>query len=87
VPQHEGKVVDTITEERERFDFTFTMRRITVQVGKKIVETPSGERSVVSTNTAPLGPPRYAVTWEFLAHMTVLVVQYAMPMNRLAVNP
>jgi hypothetical protein len=84
VPQHEGKIVDTIIDERERFDFTFTMRRITVQVEKKIIETPGGERSVVSTSTAPLGPPRYAVTWEFLAHMTVLVVQYAMPMNRLA---
>lgn len=84
VSEHEGKVVDTITEERERFDFTFTMRRITVQVEKKIVETPSGERSVVSKSTAELGPPRYAVTWDFLAHMIVLVVQYAMPMNRLA---
>lgn len=84
VPEHECKVLDTITEERERFDFTFTMRRITVQVEKKIVETSSGERSVLSTSTAALGPPRYAVTWDFLAHMTVLVVQYAMPMNRLA---
>lgn len=84
VSEHDGKVVDTITEERERFDFTFTMRRITLQVEKKIIETPSGERSVVSKSTAELGPPRYAVTWDFLAHMTVLVVQYAMPMNRLA---
>ena len=32
VPQHEGKVVDTLIDERERFDFTFTMRRITLQV-------------------------------------------------------
>lgn len=84
VSEHEGKVVDTITEERERFDFTFTMRRITLQVEKKIVETPGGDRSVVSKSTAELGPPRYSVTWDFLAHMTVLVVQYAMPMNRLA---
>lgn len=36
VSEHEGKVVDTLTEERERFDFTFTMRRITLQVEKKI---------------------------------------------------
>lgn len=84
ISDHEGKVVDTITEERERFDFTFTMRRIAVQVEKKIVETPGGERTVVSKSTAELGPPRYSVTWDFLAHMTVLVVQYAMPMNRLA---
>ena len=78
------KVVDTITEERERFDFSFTVRRVTVQLEKKVVEDAAGERRVVSPSTAMLGPPRYAVTWDFLAHMVVLVVQYAMPMNRLA---
>jgi hypothetical protein len=60
------------------------VRHITVQVEKKIVEGQDGERRVVSASTTELGPPRYAVTWEFLAHMAVLVVQYAMPMNRLA---
>jgi hypothetical protein len=84
VSEQDGKVVDTFTEERERFDFTFSVRHITVQVEKKIIEDASGERRVMSTSTAELGPPRYAVTWEFLAHMTILVVQYAMPMNRLA---
>ena len=84
VSEQDGKVIDTIVDERRRFDFTFTVRHVTVQVEKKIVEDPSGERRVMSTSTAALGPPRYAVTWEFLAHMAVLVVQYAMPMNRLA---
>jgi hypothetical protein len=84
VPECDGAVVDTLTEERERFDFTFTVRRITVQVEKKVVEGRDGERRMVSASTALLGPPRYAVTWGLLAHMTVLVVQYAMPMNRLA---
>ena len=84
VSEQDGKVIDTIIEERERFDFTFTVRHITVQVEKKIVARQDGERRVVSASTAELGPPRYAVTWDFLAHMTVLVVQYAMPMNRLA---
>lgn len=84
VSEQDGKVIDTIIEDRERFDFTFTVRRITLQVEKKIIEDPSGERRVVSASTAELGPPRYAVTWDFLTHMTVLVVQYAMPMNRLA---
>jgi hypothetical protein len=84
VSEQDGKVVDTIIEDRERFDFTFTVRHITVQVEKKIIEGHDGERRVTSTSTAELGPPRYAVTWDFLAHMTVLVVQYAMPMNRLA---
>jgi hypothetical protein len=84
VPECDGAVIDTLTEERERFDFTFTVRRITVQVEKKVVEGRDGERRMVSASTALLGPPRYSVTWGLLAHMTVLVVQYAMPMNRLA---
>jgi hypothetical protein len=82
--EQDGKLVDMFFEDRERFDFTFTVRHITVQVEKKIIEAHDGERRVMSTSTAALGPPRYAVTWDFLAHMTVLVVQYAMPMNRLA---
>lgn len=78
------EVVDTITEERERFDFSFAVRRVRVQLEKKVVEDAAGERRVVSPSTVTLGPPRYAVTWDFLAYMAVLVVQYAMPMNRLA---
>ena len=84
VPERDGKVVHTIIETRERFDFTFTVRHLSVQVEKKVIEGQDGERRVVSQSTAALGPPRYAVTWDFLAHMTILVVQYAMPMNRLA---
>lgn len=84
LPECAGEVIDTLTEERERFDFTFTVRRITVQVEKKVVAGRDGERHMISASTALLGPPRYAVTWGLLAHMTVLVVQYAMPMNRLA---
>jgi hypothetical protein len=84
VLEYEGKVIDTIIEERERFDFTFTVRRITLQVEKKVIAAADGERRVISASTAELGPPRYAVTWDFLVHMIVLVVQYAMPMNRLA---
>jgi hypothetical protein len=80
----DGKVIDRLVEDRERFDFTFTVRRITLQVEKKVFLDAEGERRVVSASTAPLGPPRYAVTWEFLAHMTLLVAQYAMPMNRLS---
>lgn len=84
VPECDGQVIDTLTQERARFDFTFTVRRITVQVEKKVVEGRDGERRMVSASTTLLGPRRYAVTWGLLAHMTVLVVQYAMPMNRLA---
>jgi hypothetical protein len=82
--KRDGKVLDTMVEERERFDFSFEVKRLVVQVEKKVVQGKDGERRVVSASTAALGPPGYAVTWEFLAHMAVLVVQYAMPMNRLA---
>ncbi len=82
--QRDGKVLDTMVEERERFDFSFEVKRLVVQVEKKVVQGKDGERHVVSASTAALGPPGYAVTWGFLAHMVVLVVQYAMPMNRLA---
>jgi hypothetical protein len=82
--ERDGKVLDTMVEERERFDFSFTVKRLTLQVEKKVVQGSDGERRVVSASTASLGPRGYAVTWGFLAHMVVLVVQYAMPMNRLA---
>lgn len=82
--ERDGKLVDTVVEERERFDFSFTVRRVTLEVEKKVVLGQDGERRILSPSTAAIGPPRYSVTWEFLAHMSVLVVQYAMPMNRLA---
>jgi hypothetical protein len=77
------KVLATVVDERERYDFSFSLRRVAVNVEKKVIEGKDGERYMVSASTADIGPPRYAVTWEFLAHMTILVVQYAMPMNRL----
>jgi hypothetical protein len=80
----DGKVLDSFVEDRTRFDFTFTVRCITVQVQKKVVQGTDGERRVVSANAASVGPARYAVTWELLANMTMLVAQYAMPMNRLS---
>jgi hypothetical protein len=82
--KRDGKVLDTMVEERERFDFSFEVKRLTLQVEKKVVQAADGERHVVSASTAAFGPRGYAVTWGFLSHMVVLVVQYAMPMNRLA---
>ena len=81
--RRDGKVLDTIIEERERFDFSFEVKRLQLQVEKKVVQGKDGERHVVSASTASLGPRGYAVTWGFLVHMVILVVQYAMPMNRL----
>ncbi len=83
--QRDGELLDTMVEERERFDFSFTVRRVTLEVEKKVALGHDGERRILSPSTNSLGPPRYSVTWSFLAHMAVLVVQYAMPMNRLAI--
>ena len=82
--ERDGKVLDTMVEERERFDFSFEVKRLTLQVEKKVVQGKDGERHVVSASTASVGPRKFAVTWGFLANMVILVVQYAMPMNRLA---
>lgn len=82
--EDEDKVVSTMVEHRQRYDFSFTVSRVHVEVEKKVVEDAPGERRVISGSTAHLGPPRYQVTWELLAHAVVLVVQYAMPMHRLA---
>jgi hypothetical protein len=78
------KVLDTLVETRERYDFAFTVSRVEIGVEKKIVEDASGERRVISPSTWHLGPPRYAVTWAFLVNAILLIVQYAMPMHRLA---
>lgn len=85
VPDDEGiKVVDTRVEERVRYDFTLVVGRVVADVEKKVIVDGEGNRRMISASTAPLGPPRFAVTWRFLINMVVLVVQYAMPMNRLA---
>lgn len=83
-PEEADKVVSTMVQQRERVDFSVRVSRVHIAVEKKVVEDAPGERRVISGSTAHLGPPRYQVTWEFLAHMAVLVVQYAMPMHRLA---
>lgn len=83
-PADEDKVVSTMVEHRQRYDFSFTVSCVHVDVEKKVVEDAPGERRVISGSTSHLGPPRYQVTWDLLAHMAVLVVQYAMPMHRLA---
>jgi hypothetical protein len=86
VPQEETaqvKVLDTLVETRERYDFAFTVSRIEIGVEKKIIEDASGERRVLTPSSWDLGPPRYAVTWEFLVNAILMIVQYAMPMHRL----
>jgi hypothetical protein len=77
-------VIQSRTENRVRYDFSLVLRRIDVSVEKKSFIDANGERRMVSASTTDLGPPRFAVTWEFIAHVVVLVVHYAMPFHRIA---
>jgi len=79
-----AKVVKTLNEKRVRYDFSVTVSRIELDVEKKVVVKPNGERAVVTASTAAWGPPRYSVTWSALATLAVLVGQFALPLNRLA---
>ena len=79
-----GTVVKTLNEKRIRYDFSVAVSRIELDVEKKVVVKPDGERSVVVASTAAFGPPRYSVTWSALATLAVLVGQFALPLNRLA---
>jgi hypothetical protein len=83
-PAADEVVIDTLTEERVRYDFTLVVGRVVAEVEKKVVVGPNGRRRMLSASTATLGPPRLGVTWRFLVNTAVMVVQYAMPMNRLA---
>ena len=80
----EATVVKTLHETRVRYDFTVSVSRIELDVEKKVVVTPDGERAVVAASTAEFGPPHYSVTWSALATLAVMVGQFAVPLNRLA---
>jgi len=79
-----AEVVKTTTETRERYDFAFTVSRVSLEVEKKILEDKDGQRHVLTASTSAFGPPRYSVTWTGLSTLAVLVGQFAMPFNRLA---
>ena len=77
-------VVKTLHETRGRYDFTVSVSRLELDVEKKVVVMPNGERAVVTASTAAYGPPHYSVTWSALSTLAVLVGQFALPLNRLA---
>jgi hypothetical protein len=82
VPKN-AKVLQTLTEERRRVDFSFQVTVKNLAVEKAVVSTPSG-KTIVSASTEAYGPPKKAVTWQFLASMAMLVALYAVPFHRLA---
>ena len=70
-------------EDRERVSFSFTVKRLELEIEKLSVETSSGT-TLVTASLDQIGPPKFKVTWEFLASMSIMVAQYAMPMSRFA---
>lgn len=86
-PEPEGdnvKVIETLVEERVRYDFTVVVGRVVAEVEKKVIIDSGKRRRVIAASTDTLGPPRFGVTWRFLVNTAVLGVQYAMPMHRLS---
>lgn len=81
----EARVIKTMHEQRVRHDFAVSVTRIELDVEKKVVEDEHGERHVITASTRDFGPARYGVTWEALATLSVLVGQFATPLNRLGV--
>ena len=79
----EENVVKTLVEPRVRYDFAVTVTEIQLDVEKKVVVMPGGERRVLSGSTQAYGPKGFAVTWQALATLAVMVGQFAMPLNRL----
>ena len=80
----DSTVVKTLNERRVRYDFAVSVTRVELEVEKKVVVDRTGERHVIAASTIEYGPPRYSVTWDALATLTILVAQFAMPFNRLA---
>jgi hypothetical protein len=78
-----ARVVKTLHEERVRYDFAVTLRRIELDVEKKILVDGDGGRHVVTGSTSEYGPARFSVTWGALATLAMLIGQYALPFNRL----
>jgi hypothetical protein len=82
VPKN-AKVLQILTEERQRIDFSFQVTVKNLVVEKAVVSTPAG-KSIISASTEEWGPPRKTITWQFLASIAIAVALYAMPFHRLA---
>jgi hypothetical protein len=82
--RYEGMdVIDTLTEERTRYDFSLNLTQLTLEVERKTVIDGDGLQRILTAPTASIGPPHFPVTWEFMANIVLLIAQRAIPMNRL----
>ena len=68
-------------DERSRFDFSVSTKKITL-----IVETVTDPRTgkSVTASTDDIGPPNSQSTWSGIANAIIAVIGYAIPINRLA---
>lgn len=82
VPKN-ARVLQTLTDKRQRVDFSFQVTVKNLAVERAVVSTPGG-KTIVSASTEAYGPPKKAITWQFLASIATLVALYAMPFHRLA---
>lgn len=80
----QGSVVkQQFFDERERISFSFAVTHVVLDVEKLSVEK-AGNTTLIAASLDEIGPPKMKVTWEFLANMTIMVCQYAMPLSRFA---
>jgi len=79
----EDDVVKTLIDPRVRYDFAVTVTKLKLDVEKKIIVTKDGARRVITGDVGEHGPRGFAVTWQALATLVVMVGQFAMPLNRL----
>jgi hypothetical protein len=70
-------------ETRTRIDLKLSVILQHVSVEKAELPGPDGP-TILSASTDHLGPSKMSVTWGFLSTITILVAQYALPLNRLA---
>jgi hypothetical protein len=80
---HDSTVVKTLMDSRVRYDFAVTVTELTLHVEKKVVVGSDGTRRVFTGNVQEFGPKGFAVTWQALATLAVMVGQFAMPLHRL----
>lgn len=76
-------VVKTLVDPRMRYEFAVTVTRLQLNVEKKVLVTKDGKRRIISGDVQKYGPKGFAVTWQALATLAVMVGQFAMPLNRL----
>lgn len=75
--------VSSFVETRRRYDCRMQVTAIDLSVEKRVIIT-NGEKQVITADLSDIGPAKMKVTWGFLAQISVLATQYALPFNRLA---